>query len=103
MPVTVVNMSDMPNESVLPVLRTINRQIAEDFAPYWGQPATLRLENPAAAQPDREKPPELRGDAILSLWDEGDPSGRPRSRQLTVEPDPLAAKVVNSILPSASN
>jgi len=71
----VVNMSDMPDEAVLRVIRAINRQIAEDFAPYWGQPATLRLEGRAAARPDREKPPELRGDAILYLWDETDVEG----------------------------
>jgi hypothetical protein len=70
--ITVVNLSGMQDESVLPVLRAVNRQIAEDFAPYWGQHAMLRLEGPAATRPDREKSPELRGDAILYLWDEAD-------------------------------
>jgi len=73
--ITVVNKSAMEDESVLPALRAINRQIAEDFSPYWGQHATLRLEGSTTARPEREKPPELRGDAILYLWDEADVPG----------------------------
>jgi hypothetical protein len=75
MRITVVNMSDMEDESLLPALRAINRQIAEDFSPYWGQHAALRLEGRAAERPAREQPPELRGDAILYLWDEADVPG----------------------------
>jgi len=62
----------MQDESVLPVLRAINRQLAEDFFPYWGQHAMLRLEGRATTRPDREKLPELRGDGILYLRDEAD-------------------------------
>jgi len=65
----------MEDESVLPALRAINRQIAEDFAPYWGQHAALRLEGRATTRPEREQPPELRGDAILYLYDVPDVEG----------------------------
>jgi hypothetical protein len=75
MRITVVNMSGMEDESVLPVLRAINRQILEDFSPYCGQHATLRLEGRATTRPEHQKPPKLRGDAILYLWNEPDVEG----------------------------
>jgi hypothetical protein len=49
------------------VIRAINRQIAEDFAPIWGMTAFLRLEGRAQAKPNEESPSDMRGDAILYL------------------------------------
>lgn len=51
------------------VVRAINRQIAEDFAPYWGFGGRMRVEGPAGAALDAEAARELRGDAILYLLD----------------------------------
>ncbi len=73
--ISLLNMSGKNDEEVLNVVRAVNRQIADDFYPYWGQSAVLRLEGRASAQPDREKPPELRGDAILYLWNKADVPG----------------------------
>ncbi len=75
MRITVVNLTDIADEEVLPVVRAVNRQVAEDFAPYWDLTATLRLEGEASSRPRRQNPTELRGDAIMYLWDEADVDG----------------------------
>jgi phospholipase C/GH25 family lysozyme M1 (1,4-beta-N-acetylmuramidase) len=51
------------------VVRAINRQIAEDFAPYWGFGGRLRAEGPTGERLDAEAARELRGDGILYLLD----------------------------------
>ena len=53
-------------------LRAVNRQIAHDFQPYWDFGGELRLEGTVDDKPDHEQLPELRGDAIIYLWDEVD-------------------------------
>jgi hypothetical protein len=71
--ITVVNMSDSITDAQLhPVVRAINRQIREDFEPYWSLGATLRLEGKTGStqQPDKTTLPEMRGDAVLYLWDD---------------------------------
>jgi hypothetical protein len=73
--ITIVNLSREADAEVLPVVRAVNRQLVEDFTPYWDQLATLRLEGKSAARPDRDKAPELRGDAIIYLWGEADVEG----------------------------
>ncbi|MGF7238387.1 MAG: hypothetical protein ACQSGP_26005 [Frankia sp.] len=75
MQITVVNLSAVADTDVLPVLRAINRQIAEDFVPYWGQPAALRFEGHAVSVPDRDQPAGLRGDAVIYLRDHADVAG----------------------------
>lgn len=67
--ISVVNFTrTLKDEEVQAVLRAINAQVAQDFERYWHLNARLRLEA-AAARLDRQAPPELRGDAILYLWD----------------------------------
>jgi hypothetical protein len=73
--ITILNMTEQDDEDVLTVVRAVNRQIAEDFFPYWGQSATLRLEGRANTQPYKEKPPELRGDGIIYVRDQADIQG----------------------------
>lgn len=71
--ITVVNRSKtITDEQLLNVIRAINRQVKEDFEPYWSLGATLRLEGAVGAQPDKLKLPEMRGDAILYLTDKAD-------------------------------
>ena len=43
--ISVVNHSEYTDEYVQEALRAINRQIAEDFAPYWHRSGELRLED----------------------------------------------------------
>jgi hypothetical protein len=51
------------------VVRAVNRQVADDFAPYWGFGGRLRVEGPAGESLDAQAARELRGDAILYLLD----------------------------------
>ena len=71
--ISVINHTkDIPDEDVHTALRAINRQIEFDFQPYWSLGATLRLEGKAGKKPNRETLSDMRGDAVLYLWDESD-------------------------------
>lgn len=68
--ISVINRSKtLSDEAVLTAIRAINRQIREDFEPYWSFGATLRLENAAGKQ---NRVNEIRGDAVLYLSDKTD-------------------------------
>jgi hypothetical protein len=60
------------DEELQTAIRAINRQIGEDFVPYWSLPATLRLEGRSGKQPDKEDPAEMRGDAVIYMWNDVD-------------------------------
>lgn len=67
--ISIVNFTQsLKDEDVLKAVRAINRQIAQDFEPYWHMGGTLRLEGPGTTA-NRQAPEELRGDAIIYLWD----------------------------------
>jgi hypothetical protein len=69
MVIPIVNFTDtVEDEEVQRVIRAINRQIEQDYQPYWSMGATLRLEGHEDTE-DRQAPQELRGDAIIYLWD----------------------------------
>jgi hypothetical protein len=57
------------------VIRAINRQITEDFKPYWSLGATVRLEGRSEKAPSKLEMLDLRGDAIIYLWDGKDIEG----------------------------
>jgi hypothetical protein len=63
------------DEEVQTAIRAINRQIAEDFEPYWSLGATLRLEGKSGTKPKKQDIADLRGDAVLYLWDKTDVPG----------------------------
>jgi hypothetical protein len=68
--ITIVNRSQiLTDEQVLDAIRAINRQINEDFEPYWSFGAMLRLEGAVGAHPNKMRLPEMRGDAIIYLSD----------------------------------
>jgi len=69
--ISVVNHTNgrISDARVQKVLRAINRQIKEDFEPYWSMSAELRLEGRSVSKPSEVKHPDLRGDAIIYLWD----------------------------------
>ena len=74
--ISVINLSKkITDEQLHPVIRAINRQVAQDFEPYWSLGAKLRLEGHSSNQPSKLQLPDLRGDAILYLWDEPDVPG----------------------------
>ena len=71
--ISVINHTkDIPDEEVHAALRSINRQIEFDFRPYWSKAATLRLEGRSGKRVNRETLSDMRGDAVLYLWDEVD-------------------------------
>ena len=77
MVISIVNHTNgtLTDEAVQVGIRAINRQIAHDFEPYWSLGAQLRLEGTTAGEPDKLGLPELRGDAVIYLWDKVDVDG----------------------------
>ncbi len=75
--ISVINHTNgkLSDEQVQGAIRSINRQIKEDFEPYWSLGATLRLEGKAGAKPKPQQPADMRGDAILYLWDKANVAG----------------------------
>jgi hypothetical protein len=71
MQISVINHTTgkLSDEEVLEAIRAINRQISQDFKPYWGTGAELRLEGHSGLQPDKQRLVDMRGDAVLYLWD----------------------------------
>jgi len=72
--ISVVNHTNgrLKDALVQKTLRAINRQIKEDFEPYWSMGAELRLEGRSPGklrQGRRQVHPDMRGDAIIYLWD----------------------------------
>ena len=71
--ISVVNRAaSILDEDLQCVVRAINRQISEDFQPYWSFGAKLRLEGKIGKDPAVESLLDLRGDAIIYLWDKTD-------------------------------
>ena len=72
--ISVVNHTSgkLTDEEVQKGIRAVNRQIAHDFKPYWHIAAELRLEGSIGRNANAETLPELRGDAIIYLWDKVD-------------------------------
>jgi hypothetical protein len=60
------------DEEVQEAVRAINRQIKEDFEPYWSLGATLRLEGKSGKKPEKQDLADMRGDAVIYLWDKTD-------------------------------
>lgn len=77
MRISVINHSNgrISDEELQHVIRAINRQISEDFEPNWGMGATLVLDGRSNEAPDRLSTVDMRGDAILYLWDQTDVPG----------------------------
>jgi hypothetical protein len=69
--ISVINHAtrDLDDAEVHVGLRAINRQLAEDFGPHQHLQAQLRLEGKSTASPNVRTLPDLRGDAVLYLWD----------------------------------
>lgn len=71
--ISTINRSKrLTDEDILPVIRAINRQVQEDFYPYWSLSASLRLEGKIGAKVDKNNLSDMRGDAVLYIADEAD-------------------------------
>jgi len=78
--ISVVNQTngEISDADLLAAIRAVNRQIADDFVPYWSMPATLRLEGTRLDQPRANAAGVIRGDAVLyvtSATSKNDPEG----------------------------
>lgn len=76
MHISLVNFTKLADEQVLNVVRAINRQLKEDFTPHWSWTAQVRMEGRSPLQEGaaafdalKQSPQDLRGDAIIYLWD----------------------------------
>ena len=72
--ISVINLTNgkISDEEVHAAIRAVNRQIRGDFEPYWSFGATLRLEGKTTSRPRKQELSEMRGDAVLYLWDQID-------------------------------
>jgi hypothetical protein len=68
--ISVINHSNglIKDEELEFTIRAINRQIAEDFEPYWSFGAKLRLEGRSETRPSKETLADMRGDAVIYVW-----------------------------------
>lgn len=75
--ISVINHTNgkIADEDLHAVIRAVNRQVAVDFSPYWSLGATLRLEGRSSLKPDAQTLADMRGDAVIYLWDKADVSG----------------------------
>lgn len=66
--ISIINHTEgkLRDDDVQFALRAVNRQIKEDFEPYWSLGATLRLEGRSTAR-KKSPPVDMRGDAIIYL------------------------------------
>ena len=71
MRISVINHTNgnIKDKKITEAIRAINRQIQEDFDPYWSMGAVLRLEGRSEDKPDPMHPIDMRGDAIIYVWD----------------------------------
>jgi hypothetical protein len=71
MRISVINHTNgnIKDKKIIEVIRSINRQIQEDFEPYWSMGAVLRLEGRSEEKPNPVHPIDMRGDAIIYVWD----------------------------------
>ena len=72
--ISIINHSHglVSDERLQRAIRAVNRQIEKDFEPYWSLGAKLRLEGRSEKRPTKLSLPDLRGDAIVYLWDKAD-------------------------------
>lgn len=72
--ISIINHSNglLTDADIQCVIRAINRQIKEDFESYWSIGATLRLEGHSSRSPNKQSPADMRGDAVIYLWDKSD-------------------------------
>src|SRR5262245_14993678 len=75
--VSVINLSNgrVSDKKLQDAIRAVNRQIAEDFEPHWRFGGMLRLEGRTSRAKGMFRQSDMRGDAVLYLWDEVDPEG----------------------------
>jgi len=68
--ISLVNRSKVIDDKEMQrVVRAINRQITEDFTPYWSFGAMVRLEGAVGKRMNKQALPDMRGDAVMYVVD----------------------------------
>ena len=72
--ISVINHTagQVSDEELQNAIRAINRQIRDDYEPYWHIGGELRLEGRSGAKPSKQNLSDMRGDAVLYLWNSVD-------------------------------
>src|SRR6266403_1078593 len=72
--ISIINHTNgrLSDEELQVAIRAINRQIAHDFEPYWSLGAELRLEGKSEKKPTKHSLADMRGDAVIYVWDQLD-------------------------------
>jgi hypothetical protein len=70
--ISVINLTNRPDSEIQSVIRAVNRQIREDFTPVWDINGVLRMEGHTGNKPSHKQVPDMRGDAILYVWEKMD-------------------------------
>lgn len=75
--ISVINFTrgKVSDEDLQRVVRAVNRQISEDFEPYWSMGARLRIDGRSVDKPNAATFEDLRGDAIIYVTDEANLPG----------------------------
>ena len=73
--ISVINATMLCRQEVQDKIRAVNRQLQDDFRRYWHADVHLRLEGWTGEAPDPRRPLNMRGDAVIYLWD-GDKTAR---------------------------
>ncbi len=74
--ISLINRSkEISDEEMQRVVRALNRQITEDFTPYWSFGATVRLEGAVGHRINKQSMSDMRGDAVVYVVDGVDKIG----------------------------
>lgn len=69
MVISIINTTGLCRQDVQDRIRAVNRQLQEDFKRYWHQDVQLRLEGWTGETLDPNRHLNMRGDAVIYLWD----------------------------------
>ncbi|MDE0206605.1 MAG: hypothetical protein OXP66_11325 [Candidatus Tectomicrobia bacterium] len=70
--ISIVNDTSLCRQEVQTTIRAVNRQLQEDFRPYWHIDAQLRLEGRTEEALDPNWTFNMRGDGVIYLTEEYD-------------------------------
>ena len=73
--ISIINTTSLHRQEVQDKVRAVNRQLQEDFKPYWHTDVQLRLEGWTGEDIDPDRPINMRGDGVIYLREDDDTGG----------------------------
>ena len=70
--ISIINTTSCHRQDVQDRIRAVNRQLQEDFNAYWHTDVQLRLEGWTGEALDLRRPLNMRGEAVIYLWEDDD-------------------------------